>query len=144
MITIVDLTQCQLYKQVLLSELNSKMLGWMNGKLLQQLNNHREGHFRLIVRVEHAFKVPEVSQTVSSQPPDKLWKLFVDGSSSTQGSRAINKITVKYRLPIPRLDDLPDMMAGAVAQVDLKSGYHKIRIREGDEWKCLGFFLATR
>ena len=48
--------------------------------------------------------------------------------------RKLDKVTVKNKYPLPRIDDLFDKMRGAKAfsKIDLRYGYHQVRIKEED------------
>ena len=72
---------------------------------------------------------PYAFPIVLAPKKDVTWRICVD-------SRSINKITVKCRFLILHLDML-DLMLGTTifSRIDLKSGYHQIRIRLGGEWK---------
>ncbi|KAI3797465.1 hypothetical protein L1987_32722 [Smallanthus sonchifolius] len=48
--------------------------------------------------------------------------------------RELNKLTIKNRYPLPRIDDLFDQLQGSTcfSKIDLRSGYHQLRVREED------------
>jgi len=51
--------------------------------------------------------------------------------------RALNHITIPNRYPLPLMQELQDWVLGALwfTKMDLKNGFHLIRVKEGDEWK---------
>nr|GFC46676.1 putative reverse transcriptase domain, aspartic peptidase domain protein [Tanacetum cinerariifolium] len=48
--------------------------------------------------------------------------------------RKLNKITIHNRYPLPQIDDLFDQLQGAIhfSKIDLRSGYHQLRVKEQD------------
>ncbi|GJY08940.1 hypothetical protein Tco_0377125 [Tanacetum coccineum] len=48
--------------------------------------------------------------------------------------RELNKLTVKNRYPLPRINDLFDQLQGSsvYSKIDLRSGYHQLRVQEED------------
>jgi len=50
---------------------------------------------------------------------------------------ALNRITIPNRYPLPLMQELQDRVQGAqwLTKMDLKNGFHQIRMKEGDEWK---------
>ena len=46
----------------------------------------------------------------------------------------LNKVTIRNKYPIPRIDDLFDQLQGAsfFSKIDLRSGYHQLKVRAED------------
>ena len=51
--------------------------------------------------------------------------------------RGLNKVTIPNRYPLPNMDELKEQVRGSrwFTKIDLKNGYHLIRMKKGDEWK---------
>jgi hypothetical protein len=64
--------------------------------------------------------------------------IFVEKKNGTQRMcvdyRALNEVTIKNKYPLPRIEDLFDQLKGAkvFSKIDLRSGYHQLRIRPSD------------
>jgi hypothetical protein len=64
--------------------------------------------------------------------------LFVEKKDGTQRMcvdyRSLNEVTIKNKYPLPWIEDLFDQMKGAsmFSKIDLRSGYHQLKIRESD------------
>ncbi|KAI3814135.1 hypothetical protein L1987_18882 [Smallanthus sonchifolius] len=101
---------------------------------------------------EHLPGLPPHRQELSTQLQDLLDKGFIRPSSSPWGApilfvkkkdgtfrmcidyQELNKVTIKNRYPLPRIDDLIDQLQGSsfYSKIDLRSGYHQLRVRDED------------
>ena len=48
--------------------------------------------------------------------------------------RELNRVTIKNKYPLPRIDDLFDQLAGTAvfSKINLRSGYHQLKIKKED------------
>ncbi|GJY85454.1 putative reverse transcriptase domain-containing protein [Tanacetum coccineum] len=104
-----------------------------------------------VARVPYRLAPSEMKE-LSVQLQELLEKGFIRPSSSPWGApvlfvkkkdgsfrmcidyRELNKLTIKNRYPLPRIDDLFDQLQGSsvYSKIDLRSGYHQLRIKEED------------
>ncbi|GKB27015.1 putative reverse transcriptase domain-containing protein [Tanacetum coccineum] len=95
---------------------------------------------------------PSEMKELSDQLPELFDKGFIRPSSSPWGApvmfvkkkdrsfwmyidyQELNKLTVKNRYPLPRIDDLFDQLqeSSVYSKIDLRSSYHQLRVREED------------
>nr|GFA30529.1 putative reverse transcriptase domain-containing protein [Tanacetum cinerariifolium] len=105
----------------------------------------------LVARVPYRLAPSELKE-LSEKLKELFEKGFIRPSSSPWGAlmlfvkkkygsfrmcidyRELNKLTIKNKYPLPRIDDLFDQLQGSsvYSKINLRSGYHQLRIREED------------
>nr|GEZ85688.1 putative reverse transcriptase domain-containing protein [Tanacetum cinerariifolium] len=90
---------------------------------------------------ESSEQLRELSKKCFIRPSSSPWGAPVLFVKKKDGSfrmcidyKELNKLTIKNRYPLPRIDDLFDQLQGSsvYSKIDLLSGYHQLRIREED------------
>jgi hypothetical protein len=87
---------------------------------------------------EHIKKLLEKGFIHPSSSPWRAPVIFVPKKNATQrlcmDYRALNEVTIKNKYPLSRIDDLFDQLCGACvfSKIDLRSGYHQLKMRECD------------
>ncbi|GJZ57489.1 putative reverse transcriptase domain-containing protein [Tanacetum coccineum] len=113
-------------------------------EILEVHGEHAEGKLK--------YMFPEDLPELSNQLKELQEKGFIRPISSPWGApvlfvkkkdgsfrmcidyRELNKLTIKNRYPLPRIDDLFDQLQGSwyFSKIDLRSGYHQLRVRKED------------
>jgi hypothetical protein len=91
--------------------------------------------------VELKKQIDELLEKGYIRPSTSPWVapvLFVEKKDGTKRMcidyRSLNEVTIKDKYPLPRIEDLFDQLRGAnvFSKIDLRSGYHQLRIRPSD------------
>jgi hypothetical protein len=89
-------------------------------------------------------QITELQQKGYIHPSSSPWGAPVLFVTKKDGSmrmcinyRSLNEVTIKNKYPLPWIDDLFDQLQGAkyFSKIDLRSGYHQLRIKEADVQK---------
>ncbi|GJU22268.1 putative reverse transcriptase domain-containing protein [Tanacetum coccineum] len=119
------------------------------GKVLRVIGERPEEKMRHVMSAKAKEQKQEEIVVVRDFPEDKG---FIRPSSSPWGAlvlfvknkdgsfrmcidyRELNKLTIKNRYPLPKIDDLFDQLQGSqyFSKIDLRSGYHQLRVHEDD------------
>ncbi|GKD59071.1 putative reverse transcriptase domain-containing protein, partial [Tanacetum coccineum] len=98
-------------------------------------------HLALSKMKELSKQLQELLEKGFIRPSSSPWGALVLFMKKKDGSfqmcidyRELNKLTIKNRYPLPRIDDLFDQLQGSsvYSKIDLRSSYHQLRIREED------------
>ncbi|GJQ96567.1 putative reverse transcriptase domain-containing protein [Tanacetum coccineum] len=94
-----------------------------------------------LLGLPHMRELKELQEKGFIRPSHSPWGAPVLFVKKKDGSmrmcidyRELNKLTIKNRYPLPRIDDLFDQLQGACcfSKIDFRSGYHQLRVREED------------
>ncbi|GKB72790.1 putative reverse transcriptase domain-containing protein [Tanacetum coccineum] len=93
-------------------------------EMLELSNQLKELQEKGFIRPSHS---PSGAPMLFVKKKDGAMRMCID-------YRELNKLTIKNHYPIPRIDDLFDQLQGACcfSKIDLRSGYHQLRVREED------------
>jgi hypothetical protein len=90
---------------------------------------------------ELKLQLQDLLDNVFVRPSVSLWGALVLFVKNKDGSlilcidyRELNKVTMQNKYPLPRIDDLFDQLQGAsvFSKIDLRSGYHQLKIKKDD------------
>ncbi|GJT57409.1 putative reverse transcriptase domain-containing protein [Tanacetum coccineum] len=112
-----------------------------NGKVLRVIGERPEEKIRHVMSAKAKEQKQEEIIVVRAFPSSSPWGAPVLFVKKKDGSfrmcidyREVNKLTIKNRYLLPRIDDLFDQLQGSqyFSKIDLRSGYHQLRVHEDD------------